>query len=168
MYMLYLMDMQALKPLLFVSKIYKKYLNVRKSNVFDFPLFFKILQKKFRKICEPSHAMPAPLETLFTQFRKAPESTQLTWFCAPTFPKLRLLGHLITVTDNFVCRVSVNSQFLITVTGNFDCQVSVNSPFLITVTDNFACRVSVNRPLKCVSLKTCCKMMQNSVSKLFC
>ena len=34
--------------------------------------------QKIRKICEPSHAMSAPLETLFTQFRKAPGSTQLT------------------------------------------------------------------------------------------
>ena len=31
-----------------------------------------IYQKKIRKNEKPSHAMPAPLETLFTQFRKAP------------------------------------------------------------------------------------------------
>ena len=38
---------------------------------------------------------PPPQTPLLTQFRKAPGSTQLTWFSAPTFPKLRLLGHLI-------------------------------------------------------------------------
>ena len=29
------------------------------------------------------------------EFRKAPGSAELTCFSAPTFPKLRLLGHLI-------------------------------------------------------------------------
>ena len=37
-----------------------------------------IYQIKIRKNEKPSHAMPAPLETLLTQFRKAPGSTQLT------------------------------------------------------------------------------------------
>ena len=54
------------------------FINIHTKNSKKIQKKFTILQKKIRKICEPSHAMPAPLETLFTQFRKAPGSTQLT------------------------------------------------------------------------------------------